>query len=148
MSHHCGEESSLAEVDLYDGAYGPSVLIILVEKESIAWLRGIFKNMVDTPFDSTVSLAELPRVNWGASLDDIVFSRVPQPLGRKFTHETPGRFLWKCTSSEWATMSLLLEPLLRQPGHQYLTSEETDDALVEVSFGEEHRQQALRDRKP
>jgi hypothetical protein len=35
-------------------------------------------------------------------------------------------------------MSLLLEPLLEGPGHQYLTDEVADEVLIEVSFGEHH----------
>ncbi len=36
-------------------------------------------------------------------------------------------------------MSLMLEPLLAQTGHQYFAGGPTDDALVEVSYGEEHK---------
>jgi hypothetical protein len=46
-------------------------------------------------------------------------------------------FLWRQDTLRWAHASMLIEPLLKgRPGHQYLTNEGIDAALIEFSHGE------------
>ena len=97
-------------------------------------------------------LLSAPSLVWSAyrrcgqagTLSDLMLFKVACKGQRHLVREDPNKFVWSCTSEEWYTMSLMLEPLLRQEGHQYLTSEGTDDALIEVSYGEDHRQRSRR----
>jgi hypothetical protein len=83
-------------------------------------------------------LVDQPQVRIGAALAELLLARVARPPNKHLVREEYDRFVWGCTSDEWETMSLMLEPFLEQPGHQYLTVEDADDALIEVSYGEDH----------
>jgi hypothetical protein len=126
------------EGDFYDGAFGPSILLVLTSQESIGWLRAVFEDLAAAPIGTVVSLVEQPRVRIGAALTELLLSRAARQPNKHLVREAYGRFVWTCTSDEWETMSLMLEPFLEQPGHQYLTVENADDALIEVSYGEDH----------
>lgn len=133
-----GGGEPLAEIDFYDGAYGPSILLILTGKESIAWLRMIFESISAAPVGTVIDLAELPQVRATGGLRNLVLSKAANEPRKRLVLEATGGFAWSCTSDEWRTMSLMLEPFAVRSGHQYLTSEGLDDALVEVSYGEDH----------
>jgi len=138
MSDPGGAEPRLAEIDLYDGAYGPSILLVLTAKDSIAWLRMVFESVSAASVGTLLNLTDLPQVHATGALSGLVLSKAVREPRSHLVREAAGRFIWSCTSDEWRTMSLMLEPLMARRGHQYLTSEGVDDALVEVSYGEDH----------
>lgn len=131
-------ESPLVEGDYYDGAFGATILLVLNTRIAVSWLRNVFDDLARAPIGSTFSLLDQPRVNVGAALQGLAMVRVDRPPTRHLVREPDGSFTWSCTADEWETASLMLEPLLSQAGHQYLTSEGIDDAIVEVSYGEDH----------
>jgi hypothetical protein len=131
-------ETPLLEGDFYEGAFGPSILLVLTSRESVTWLREVFGDLAVAPTERLFSLVSQPEVQIGAAVGDILLRRVSIPPEKHLAREDYDRFVWSCTSDEWETMSLLLEPFLERPGHQYLTNEGADDALIEVSFGERH----------
>ncbi len=90
------------------------------------------------PIGTTVSLVNQPDASIGAALGDLLLTRVVRRPEKNLVREEYDSFVWSCTSDEWTTMSLLLEPFLKGSGHQYLTDEVADDALIEVSYGEHH----------
>ena len=148
MPDWTARSSALVEIDLYDGAYGPTILLVLVTRRSIDWLRKVFEDMAAAPTGTVVSLTDLPQVRVVGELGGLVLSKAERCSRPDLVRGVSGRFVWSCTADDWDTMSLMLEPLLRQPGHQYLTSEGVDDALIEVSFGEALRRRSRGDSAP
>lgn len=138
MSYLRDQAPPLIEGDFYDGAFGPSILLVLTSDESIAWLRSLFQDIARAPIGTALSLVNQPRVRIGAALNELLLVRVARQPEKHLVREADDSFVWSCTSNEWETNGLMLEPFLEQPGHQYLTSEGHDDALIEVSFSEDH----------
>jgi hypothetical protein len=128
----------LIEGDCGDGAYGPTILLELRSAEATDLLLSVFGDLVDSAPGTEIRLDRIPRVSLGASIMRFVLRAVDVSPDRHLVRDGAGGFLWSCTADEWDTARLLIEPLRRQPGHQYLTSEFEDDALVEVSSGEHH----------
>lgn len=128
----------LIEGDFYQSAYGPSILLVLTSREAVAWLRSLFEHLAGTSIGAVFRLDTQPRVEIGAALTALELRRVDATPTRHLVQASNGTFMWSCTADEWETASLILEPLLKQSGHQYLTSETDDDAIIEVSYGEDH----------
>ena len=131
-------QQPLLEGDFYEGAYGPSILLVLTSREAVAWLRSIFNDLARASIGAVLRLDSQPSVEIGAELTALELCRVEHTPDRHLVQASDGSFTWSCTADEWQTASLMLEPLLEQSGHQYLTSETDDDAIIEVSYGEEH----------
>jgi hypothetical protein len=138
MSNLRDQSEPFIEGDFYEGAFGPSILLILTSAEAISWLRKLVEDLATGAVGTEVSLVSQPRVQIGAALDDLRLCLVDRKPAKHLVREAYDRFVWRCTSGEWEAIGLMLEPLLDQPGHQYLTLEGVDDALIEVSFGEGH----------
>src|SRR5258708_7264264 len=132
------EQVILVEGEYGEGAFGPTILLVLQGVQGVAYLRAIFDRLADSPEGTTVCLNEDPGLSMGAALWALDLQIVPSPPRRHLFRDEEGGFTWVGTSDEWQTTSLMIEPLLHQHGHQYLTSEVEDDALVEVSHGETH----------
>lgn len=137
-SSHMSAQRPLLEGDFYDSAYGPSILLVLTSQEAVAWLRSIFEGIAGASAGSVIRLDTQPRVEIGAALTALELRRVEEAPTRHLVQAPNGTFTWSCTADEWETASVMLETLLEQPGHQYLTSETDDDAIIEVSYGEDH----------
>ncbi len=138
MSSFRDENRALIEGDYYDGAFGPSILLVLTSRESISWLRAVFEGVAVAPVGTVISLVDQPQARIGAALAQLLLARVDRRPNKHLVFNAHGSFVWSCTADEWQTMSLMIEALLQQSGHQYLTTEGKDDALVEVSYGEDH----------
>lgn len=128
----------LVEGEFGDSAYGPTILLKLRSPEAAAYLRTILDRLVAEGLGASLRLEEDPRVSLGAALWSLELRVVADPEPRRLWKQDEGGFTWAGTPEEWQTTSLLIEPLIDQSGHQYLTSEVDDDALVEVSQGEAH----------
>lgn len=138
MSNDSGLATPLLEGDYYEGAFGPSILLILTSRESIPWLRALFDDLAAAPIGTTLSLVDQPEASIGAAVGDLILCRIASKAEKHLNREHDDKFVWSCSSDEWTTNSFLLEPFLERPGHQYLTDEVADDALIEVSYGEHH----------
>ena len=123
-----------------EGAYGPTILLKLRSPEAASYLRSIIERLVSGRPGASLRLEEDPGVSLGASLWTLNLRVVADPQLRRLSRDQEGGFTWVGTPDEWQTTSMLMEELTRESGHQYLTSEVDDDALVEVSQGETHRQ--------
>lgn len=128
----------LIEGDFYEGAFGSSILLALTSRDAVTWLRTVFDSLAEADVGDVFRLDGPPRVEIGASITAFLLQRVEQPPERHLVRAPDGGFMWSCAAEEWRTASLMLEPLLTQSGHQYLTSETDDDGIIEVSFGEGH----------
>lgn len=128
-----------ASIDLYESDDGPNILIVLTTHDSISWLRAIFESVAEAPVDVPVNLAALQGVQVSGELSEFMLTRIVDRSSTHLVCDDDGRFVWSCTSEEWVTMSLMLEPFLTQTGHQYFAAGPTDDALIEISYGEVHK---------
>jgi hypothetical protein len=131
-------QGPLIEGDFYEGAYGPSILLVLTSRDAVVWLQSIFDDLARSSIGAVLRLDSQPKVAIGAALTALGLRRVERSPIRHLEQASDGTFTWSCTADEWQTASLMLEPLLEQSGHQYLTSETDDDAIIEVSYGEDH----------
>lgn len=128
------------EVDLYEGAYGPTLRIDTQTATALAAVR-----------DLLIVLAEGRVAGHDLAKDDrFVLSGIAsialtvgadrQELGlRKIKgHGGIDSILWVLDREGWRTRVGLVGGLLEasRPGHQYLTTEGQDDVLVELSFRE------------
>lgn len=134
--------TTLLEVDFGDGAYGPTLLLIAQPGDGIRWLHGLLRGLAESPEGTAVRVVPQPLVWTSEDVTEIRLCVVTRSPVRHLQHDRAGSFVWSATAEEWTTATLLVEPLLHQPGHQYLTSETEDDALVEISVGERHKRQA------
>ena len=135
------EESELVapplEAHCFDGAFGPSILLVLSSQEAVSRLGATFRDMAVAPVGRAVSLTAAMGSEFHDGVGDLVLARVVRKPGKSLVRKDSG-FTWACTADEWITKSLLVDSLLEGPGHQYLTAEGLDDALIEVSHGERH----------
>jgi hypothetical protein len=122
----------LLEGDFYEGAFGPSILLVLTSREAVAWLRSIFDGLARASIGAVLRLDSQTGVEIGAALTALELRRVEHPPDRHLVQAPDGSFTWSCTADEWQTVSLMLEPLLKQSGHQYLTSESLLENLPTV----------------
>jgi hypothetical protein len=120
--------------DFYPGAYGPTILLEAQELIGVDWF---LRKLVELSRDECAAfdLAAMPE----ASLEHVSELRLetveiqPKPA----LIRDGDRFTWRQDTLRWAHASMLIEPLLKGgAGHQYLTHEGVDDALVEFSVGE------------
>jgi hypothetical protein len=132
MSHH----GTLIEGDYGEGAFGPTILLVLLSVDATKWLRSTFGYLANAAVGTVFRLDNQPHVSIGAAVTELSLRVVDRVPARHLVRDRTGGFTWSCTAEEWETASLLVEPLLNQPGHQYLTSEVDDDALIKVSYGE------------
>jgi hypothetical protein len=126
--------------DFYRGAYGPTIVLEALTLLGVDWFRCL---LVKLSLDEAgsfelASMSEL-RINGVAELKVETVGVQPDiPLTRIAGSGDEGaRFLWRQDNLRWAHASMLIEPMLKgRPGHQYLTTEGRDAALIEFSHGE------------
>ena len=127
---------ALIEGEFGDGAYGPTILLQLTSLEGVELLMATFETLSSGTGEREVRLEECPRVSLSASIMTLRMRVVESRFNRRLVKDGARGFLWSCTPDEWEEAMLLVQPLLTQAGHQYLTSEIEDEALIEVSRGE------------
>jgi hypothetical protein len=119
------------------GAYGPMIVVQLASEAAVGWLRQLILDVADGLKDP--ELSELPEVRL-VNFDRLRLTlALPDAARELFRLDDGSAFLWSCSQERWHTNAALLDPFLTgRRGHQYMTSEKIDDALIEVSFGESH----------
>jgi hypothetical protein len=132
-------DRSNVEGDFGEGAFGPTILLRPQGAEGVARLRTVFSRLANSPTGTVIRLLEEPGFELGASIWSLTLKVCESIRGKHLVREVDGGFTWSANNDEWQTAAMLVEPLLRQPGHQYLTDETLDDAIVEVTCGESDR---------
>jgi len=129
-------------VDYHMAFDGSTVMIELASPGAVEQLHAIVQGLADG--SAAVDLAGQPRTKFRSGLSMTLQVGVSE---KHFRDIGPGpRFEWTCTPDEWRRMAMLLEPFLEgRHGHQYLADEASDDAIVEVSYGEDLRPWGQRD---
>jgi hypothetical protein len=122
-----------------EGAYGPTILLKLLSPAAVEWLHDVMRNLANDP-KVVIDLAAQPGVSL-LGIRSWKLRRSSQPgdvaLRGPASVVAEADFEWEMDEFGWLRAAGLLEPLLRgKSGHQYLSREGHDAALVEVSFGE------------
>ena len=129
-------------IDYYQGAYGPTIRIDIRSLETLVKFRDIFELLAKGKM-SEVRLEDIKMVKL-QGIRSLVLKRLPEDESDKKSlrllslHPEGAVFCWSMNATRWLECGELLDALVEenQPGHQYLTSEGIDDALVEVAFME------------
>lgn len=129
-------------LDYYDGAYGPTIRIDVQSIETLVRIKNLFLQLAESR-GYPVNLAEINNVK-AIRLNQLILSWVPddQHAKKKLTlasnSMTGAVFEWTMSSDSWKRAAGLVDGLLERgsSGHQYLTQEGVDDAIVELAFME------------
>jgi hypothetical protein len=133
------EQLPLVVGEFYEGAYGPTVLLDTQSIEGVALFQSILAQLASSSPGTTIRLGDDPRISLSAALWSLDLRVAGESAYKHLSRANEGvGFIWVATHEEWETMSLLMESLLERIGHQYLTNESVDDALIEFSRGENH----------
>jgi hypothetical protein len=124
----------------YVGAYGPTIRIDSQSREDLAAVGQLFRRLAS----GAVREADFGQA-LGCRLDSIgllmvrwVKSRSPKALELQYYTAGQPVFHWSNTGEEWLEDAEKVDVLAATdaPGHQYLTREGVDDAVVELCFRE------------
>jgi hypothetical protein len=130
-------------VEYYQGACGPSLIVLLNSPQEGLQFKSIFSELAKGKVrEAKFSQADFLRLE---NLLDVTLQVTAQAKEKKsltrINDADEITFNWSQTQDGWMRSVGLLDGLITAdtPGHQYLTSEAVDDALVEVSFMEDLR---------
>lgn len=117
-------------------ADGPTILLVLTSRYAASWLKGVLLGMVGS--DGSIDLTSEP----GMSLKGLgkleLVRCVKEGRGRLERMRRTADFVWSGCDVDWQAAAELLQPFVEGvAGHQYLTSSAGDDAIIEVSYGEQ-----------
>jgi hypothetical protein len=125
-------------VDYYMGAYGPTLRFDATTPEDLALIRETIGALltgrskeIDISSDPRFSLSRFAflKLRIGKSGDEKHLRKLESAQGKGF--------VWELDSDGWRDCLDLIEGLFEGgPGHQYLTREGVDDALVELAYKE------------
>lgn len=126
-------------IEYYAGAYGPTLRVDIKHAEGLARFSGLFLRLASSEV-RRAGIRQIGQVKL-VGLEDIEMRLWPHPTEpRKFVEIVQGEggdpaFRWTRYSEGWKEWAEMIEAL-NQPGHQYLTGKNQDDAIVEISFME------------
>lgn len=123
--------------EFYSGVYGPTIILILTSRAAGAWFQETLRALAGggparmLTSDSRVFVAHLDAI-------EMTTRSVGPPVSVKRGNGAASEsFVWSATTEGWLYLADLTEPLCTGgAGHHYLTDDEDDDALIELSFGE------------
>ncbi len=123
--------------DYYAGAYGPTIILILRSTASCVWLQRVFRDLGDNNSPRVLTSEPQARI---VNVDIIEMRCQPDGPVVALRHPDNGSeksFAWYATPDGWRYQADLIQPFCDGgSGHQYLTDDKDDVALIEVSFGE------------
>jgi hypothetical protein len=126
MANEDSESTQMIEGEFGQGAYGPTVRLVLKSVAAAEQLRELFIGARHAP--EPIHVTRQP----GVRIDGVEELRLIQES------ERGQRSDWLASPAGWSILAGLVDAFVKgRPGHQYLTSETHDDVLIEVSFGEE-----------
>jgi hypothetical protein len=137
------ENKNIILLDYYEGAYGPTIRIDVQSIDTLNKVKDLFLNLSKLTVHTTIDFIELPSVK-AYSINQLLMKRTPDNQEPKKKLElVPDRsgdivFCWAVSSDGWQLCADLVDGMLDAncPGHQYLTQEGVDDAIVELAFME------------
>ena len=127
-------------VNFYDGAYGPTIRIDTRSIESVEQIKSIFLELA-TANVKRINFLEATSVK-AVGIRGLVFELLSEQeegaLKLMQIAEEGPVFHWLESSESWLERAELIDGMLkfRHAGHQYLTDEEIDDAILLFAFQE------------
>lgn len=127
-------------LDYYQGAYGPTIRLGTESLETLMELKSLLEELRRGQ-RASLTLTDLPGLTV-TNLDSLVLRVVekqPTCVIRRVEGDTTA-FLWENTADWWSDEIARIDAMIEsgnQPGHQYLSNEAGDDALIELSFRED-----------
>jgi hypothetical protein len=127
-------------ISYYKGAYGPTIRVDTRSIDDIAQIKNVFLDLAAAKVYE-VKFHEIR--SWKITdIEAFVLRLLPEGKEHKKTLklvQTSSEglvFHWSRSPEGWMECAELLDGILnhQRPGHQYLTDEAVDDALVEVAF--------------
>lgn len=125
--------------DYYASATGPAIILFLSSPDAAQWLDDLLKGLGKS--SKPVTLTDDPHV---CISNLAAMSLVYRDDGRNVelrntSSDALPRFTLFMTEDGVTHIRGLIQPFIKgERGHQYLTVGGVDDALVELSFGEDH----------
>jgi|ERR1700722_20360023 len=131
------DESPLFVGDYYDGAYGPTIILIASSPNACAWLQDVFRELAHGGTNRILTTEPKMRFTNLTALKLVNRTNGPRVTLRR-NDDTAGKsFVWSATTGGWLYLAELIQPLADGvAGHQYLTEDKDDIAAVELSSGE------------
>ncbi|MEM7479680.1 MAG: hypothetical protein AAF481_00780 [Acidobacteriota bacterium] len=126
-------------IDFYEGAYGATLRIKLHEVRDLETVVEMFSALA-AGRKLTIDLLEDCSAQV-TGISNFTLLRVRKPLEKRLRVEgsldQEAEVVWEATSEEWENCLGLTNAFkIERSGHQYLTAEGVDDALVVLSFRE------------
>ncbi len=127
----------------YEGAYGPtlSLRIAIQRRNDLTAIARLFERLVSSGDLGEVAFCSVVQcvTDKCAALSlRTVVAPPPKPKALELLYlsgEEPA-YLWSNTADRWSDCAEMVATLVEHdsPGHQYLTEEGLDDALIELSY--------------
>jgi hypothetical protein len=137
-SPQLGDEAPLLVGDFYDGAYGPTIILIASLPAACAWLQEVFRELADGGPSRTLTTEPEVRFTNVEMIEMVRRPDGPRVTLRHSDDTAEKSFVWSATAVGWLYLADLIQPLVDGGvGHQYLTDAKDDVALIELSSGEQ-----------
>jgi hypothetical protein len=146
-SSQAATESALITGDLYQGSYGPTIILIGSSPAACAWLQCGFRELAGGGPSRTLTAEPEVRFKNLESIEMVCRPDGPRVTLRYRDDATKRAFVWSATPDGWLYLAELIQPLCDGGiGHHYLAEDKDDVALIELSVGEEEVIRAARQR--
>lgn len=127
-------------INYYSSSYGPTIRLMVRSLASLTYIKNLFRSLAMEK--SEVELTALKGIRI-IGMEALIFKRsLHDSLLLKslfaISQGTENSFIWINSSLGWQECADLIDGMIENgnPGHQYLTKEDVDDALVEISYQE------------
>ncbi len=136
-------------LDYYQGSYGPTIRIDILSLENLRKMKNLFVHLAKS-VNYEINLLEFGNIQ-AKGINKFILQSTTN--GKKYDwlrrknltfikkNNNEIVFHWGLSPYNWERVVCLVQRLLdeKTPGHQYLTQEGVDDALVEVAFLESNK---------
>ncbi len=125
------------QIDHYESAYGRTIRIFTRDMQALNFMKELFERL-SIENDLEVDILDLYKNAEVTGLQSLKLKQVhSEPaLGGHLLMNNKFQFIWSRSKEGWKECAELVDGIISSgtDGHQYLTSEDYDDALVVVSF--------------
>ncbi len=123
----------------YEGAYGPTLKIAIEQHNDLTAIARLFERLASSGDLGEVAFCSVVQCvtdNCAALILRTVVAPPPKALELLYLSGEGPAYLWSNTADRWSDCAEKVASLVEHdaPGHQYLTEEGLDDALIELSY--------------
>jgi hypothetical protein len=124
--------------DLYEGAYGPTIILMASSPVACAWLQDVFRELAHGAPSRTLTAEPKMQFTNVEVLEVVCRPGSPRITLRHRDDIAEKSFVWSATAGGWLYLADLIQSLADgAAGHEYLTEDRDGVALVELSSGEQ-----------